>query len=59
MNKRCRHKDCIYIHVCMSFFDLVECSAYKNVGEVPESLKGVGPIDLQSSLIPRNEEYRQ
>lgn len=55
MNERCRHKDCIYLKICMAFFDKVECSSYETTGTIPVGLVAVGPIDLQQDLFPRNE----
>jgi len=56
MNNRCRHKDCIKRAICLAMFDLVECSAYKNTGTLPESVVGVGPVDKQKSLFSRRGE---
>lgn len=55
MNERCSRKDCIYKPVCMSMFDHVQCSMYENKGVLPIGIVGVGPTDLQESLIPRNQ----
>ena len=55
MNRLCRKKDYIYIPICLSMFDLSECSAYKKTGTFSEYLKAIGPMDLQQDLFPRNE----
>jgi hypothetical protein len=38
----------------MAMFDLSDCSAYKNTGKLSPSMTGIGPIDRQKSLFPRN-----
>jgi len=55
MNDRCRLKDCIYRKVCMCHFDLNDCSRYTNTGILDPSITGVGPMDKQKDLFPRNQ----
>jgi len=39
--------------------DLQECSAYKKTGEIPPSLVGLGPMELQKQFNFNNERLPQ